>query len=168
MQCTCLLAINGFFCLMCLRCFCLPEFLYTMCMQCLQRPEEGTRFPWNGVTRGYELPRGLLEIEPRSSGKATTACNCWATFLAHVPASLKLNMFNTEQKINVWICCFLDFCPAVLLWVMVTECLGTSVLSLQPVSYWWQGPWAQNTVELSLVLPQNLSYWNRFVRDAAD
>ena len=31
-------------------------FICTMCMQCLWRPEEGTRFPGAEVLRGCELP----------------------------------------------------------------------------------------------------------------
>lgn len=52
--------------------------LYTTCIQCHQRPEEGSRSWETGVTNDGELPtKGVLRIEPSSSWRGTSMLNHW-------------------------------------------------------------------------------------------
>jgi hypothetical protein len=50
----------------------------TTCMQCLQKPEEGTRSPLNWSFRWLWAVRWMLGIELRSSGRAASTLTCWA------------------------------------------------------------------------------------------
>ena len=48
----------SFLIFLCVWLFCLHVCMCTTCMQCLWRPEEGSRFPGTGITSGCEPPCG--------------------------------------------------------------------------------------------------------------
>ena len=59
--------------------FCLQACLYTKCMQCPKRSEEGIRSPRPGATDSCEHPHGFWEVNSGPSGRATGVLNLWPT-----------------------------------------------------------------------------------------
>lgn len=64
----------------------------TICVRCLQRPEEGVRFVGFGLTKICGPPNLSMGTELRSSTKAVYVFNCWSIFLALTVCSVEAHL----------------------------------------------------------------------------